>query len=161
MPNWRQGVSPYGVWTVRSITVAAGWQQSQDRISTSPSSRSATARHPAADPVRTGGLRLAVSTGYAHPVTVIGYNDTGNQPIECATDSFEFEPTHGILLQHYRDGTSGGPWILRIDPVTGSGTVIGDIGGYEQGGDYRWASYSAYYASPILRLFLQAQLQRP
>ena len=45
--------------------------------------------------------------------------------------------------------------------MTGSGTVIGDIGGYEQGGDWGWASYSAYYASPILRLFLQAQLQRP
>ena len=50
---------------------------------------------------------------------------------------------------------------LHLNPVTGSGTVIGDIGGYEQGGDYPWASYSPYYASPVLRLFRQAQLQRP
>ena len=30
VPQWHQGVSPYGAWAVRSITVAAGWQQSQD-----------------------------------------------------------------------------------------------------------------------------------
>jgi len=44
--------------------------------------------------------------------------------------------------------------------VCGSGTVIGDIGGYEQGGDYPWASYSAYYGRSILRLFLEAQRQQ-
>ncbi len=158
VPNWHRGVSPYGMWAVRSITVAAGWQQSQDpdldfaflAVSAPPG----TAR-----PIQsvTGGLRLGVSTGYAHPVTVIGYNDTDSQPIECATDSFEFEPTQlEFYCNSFWDGTSGGPWILHLNPVTGSGTVIGDIGGYEQGGDYPWASYSPYYASPILRLFRQA-----
>ena len=49
---------------------------------------------------------------------------------------------------------------LHLNPVTGSGTVVGDIGGYEQGGDYPWASYSPYYSGPILRLFVQAELQR-
>jgi len=163
VPKRHQGVSPYGMWAVRSITVAAGWQQSQDPdldfafLAVSPPP--GTGR-----PIQsvTGGLRLGVSSGYAHPVTVIGYNDTDNQPIECATDSFEFEPTQlEFYCNNYWDGTSGGPWILHLNPVTGSGTVIGDIGGYEQGGDYPWASYSPYYASPILRLFLQAQLPRP
>ena len=163
VPKWHQGVSPYGMWAAQSVTVAAGWRQSQDpdldfaflAVSPPPGTRR---------PVQsvTGGLRLGVSTGYAHPVTLIGYNDTDNQPIECATDSFEFEPTQlEFYCNGYWDGTSGGPWILHLNPVTGSGTVIGDIGGYEQGGDYPWASYSPYYASPILRLFLQAQLQRP
>ena len=163
VPKWHQGVSPYGMWAVRSITVTAGWQQSQNpdldfaflAVSPPPGTRR---------PVQsvTGGLRLGVGTGYAHPVTVIGYNDTDNQPIECATNSFEFEPTQlEFYCNSFWDGTSGGPWILHLNPVTGSGTVIGDIGGYEQGGDYPWASYSPYYASPILRLFLQAQLQRP
>ena len=163
VPKWHQGVSPYGMWAVRSITVAAGWQRSQDAdldfafLAVSPPP--GTGR-----PIQavTGGLRLGVGTGPAHPVTVIGYNDTDNQPIECATDSFEFKPTQlEFYCNSFRDGTSGGPWILHLNPVTGGGTVIGDIGGYEQGGDYPWASYSPYYASPVLRLFRQAELQRP
>ena len=163
VPKWHQGVSPYGMWAVRSITVAAGWQRSQDPdldfafLAVSPPP--GTGR-----PIQsvTGGLRLGVGTGYAHPVTVIGYNDTDNQPIECATDSFEFKPAQlEFYCNSFWDGTSGGPWILHLNPVTGSGTVIGDIGGYEQGGDYPWASYSPYYASPVQRLFRQAQLQRP
>lgn len=64
----------------------------------------------------------------------------------------------GCRLRSFWDGTSGGPWILHLNPVTGSGTVVGDIGGYEQGGDYPWASYSPYYGWPILRLFIQAEL---
>ncbi len=158
VPKWHRGVSPYGMWAVRSITVAAGWRRSQDPdldfafLAVSPPP--GTGR-----PIQsvTGGLRLGVGTGYAHPVAVIGYNDTDKQPIECATDSFEFKPTQlEFYCNSFWDGTSGGPWILHLNPVTGSGTVIGDIGGYEQGGDYPWASYSPYYASPILRLFRQA-----
>jgi hypothetical protein len=34
--------------------------------------------------------------------------------------------------------------------------VFGVIGGYEQGGDYEWASYSAYFGGSALRLFRQA-----
>ena len=93
VPNWRQGVSPYGVWTVRSITVAAGWQQSQDpdldfaflAVSPPPGTRR---------PIQsvTGGLRLAVGAGYAHPVTVIGYNDTGNQPIRSPPTASSSSP---------------------------------------------------------------------
>jgi hypothetical protein len=151
------------MWAVRTITVAAGWQRSQEPdldfafLAVSPPP--GTGR-----PIQsvTGGLRLGVGTGYAHPVTVIGYNATDKQPIECATDSFEFKPTQlEFYCDSFWDGTSGAPWILHLNPVTGSGTVVGDIGGYEQGGDYPWASYSPYYASPILRLFRQAQLQRP
>ena len=161
VPEWHQGVSPYGSWAVSAITVAAGWQQSQD-----PDLDFAflTVAPPAGttEPVQlvTGGLRLGVGTGYAHPVTVIGYNNTDDQPIKCATSSFEFEPTQlEFYCNNYQDGTSGGPWITHFNPVTGTGTVIGDIGGYEQGGDYPWASYSPYYGWPILRLFLQAQFR--
>jgi V8-like Glu-specific endopeptidase len=161
VPQWHQGVSPYGSWAVSAITVAAGWQRSQDPdvdfafLAVTPPAGTT-------EPVQlvTGGLRLGAGTGYAHPVTVIGYNNTDNQPIKCAASSFEFEPTQlEFYCNNYQDGTSGGPWITHFNPVTGTGTVIGDIGGYEQGGDYPWASYSPYYGWPILRLFLQAQFR--
>ncbi len=162
VPEWHQGVSPYGSWPVQSVTVASGWQKSQDPnldfafLKVAPPA--GTQR-----PVQlvTGGLWLGVSTGYAHPIYVIGYNDTDSQPIGCATSSFEFEATQmEFYCNSFWDGTSGGPWILHFNPVTGSGIVVGDIGGYEQGGDYPWASYTAYYSWPILRLYAQAQLQQ-
>lgn len=163
VPEWHQGVSPYGAWTVRTITVAAGWEQSQDPdldfafLTVAPP---AGTRKPIQ--LVTGGLRLGVNPGYAHPITVIGYNNTDSQPIKCVTSSFRFEATQIEFYGNgFWDGTSGGPWITHFNPAAGRGTVIGEIGGYEQGGDYPWASYSPYYSWAILRLFLQAQLQRP
>jgi V8-like Glu-specific endopeptidase len=162
VPEWHQGVSPYGAWAVKSITVAAGWKQSQDPdldfafLAVAPPAGTKK-------PVQlvTGGLRLGVNTGYSQPVTPIGYNNTDNGPIKCATRSLEFEPTQiEFYCNNYQDGTSGGPWITHFNPVTGTGTVIGEIGGYEQGGDYAWQSFSPYYSWTILRLFVQAQFQQ-
>jgi V8-like Glu-specific endopeptidase len=161
VPEWHQGVSPFGSWTVQSVTVASGWQKSHDpaldfaflRV-TPPAS---TKR-----PIQavTGGLSLSANAGYAHPIYVIGYNDTGSQPIGCATASFEFEAGQmAFYCNSFWDGTSGGPWIVHLNSVTGSGAVIGNIGGYEQGGDEPWESFSDYYSSSILALFAQAQQQ--
>jgi V8-like Glu-specific endopeptidase len=162
VPEWHQGVSPYGSWAVQTITVAAGWVHSQnpnlDFAFLTVAPPPGTWR-----PVQfvTGGLRLGINVGYAHPSYVIGYNDTDDQPIGCATTSFKFETDQmKFYCNAFWDGTSGGPWILHYNRVTGSGTVFGDIGGYEQGGDYPWASYSAYYSWSILRLFLEAQRQQ-
>jgi V8-like Glu-specific endopeptidase len=159
VPEWHKGVSPYGSWAVRTITVAAGWVHSQnpnlDFAFLTVTPPPGTWR-----PIQfvTGGLRLGINTGYAHPIYVIGYNNTDDQPIGCATKSFKFEADQmKFFCNAFWDGTSGGPWIAHYNRVTGSGIVFGDIGGYEQGGDYPWASYSAYYSWSILRLFLLAQ----
>jgi V8-like Glu-specific endopeptidase len=160
VPEWHNGISPYGEWPVQRITVARGWAQTQD-----PSLDFAflAVASPAnsGPPIQlvTGGLRLGINVGYAHRIYVIGLNDTDSQPLGCATRSFEFEPGQlQFYCNDFWDGTSGGPWILHLNPVTGSGVVFGDIGGYEQGGDYTWTSYSDYYGAATLRLFTQAQL---
>jgi V8-like Glu-specific endopeptidase len=162
VPEWHKGVSPYGSWAVQTITVAEGWVHSQnpnlDFAFLTVTPPPGTGR-----PIQfvTGGLHLGVNVGYAHPIYVIGYNDTDDQPIGCATTSFRFEADQmKFYCNSYWDGTSGGPWILHYNRVTGRGTVFGDIGGYEQGGDYPWASYSAYYSCSILKLFREAQRQQ-
>jgi V8-like Glu-specific endopeptidase len=161
VPQWHQGVSPYGAWAVRSITVATGWQQSRDPnldfafLAVTPP---AGTRKPIQ--LVTGGLQLGINTRYAQAITPIGYNNTDDAPIKCATRSLEFEPTQiEFYCNNYQDGTSGGPWITHFNPKTGTGTVIGEIGGYEEGGDYAWQSFSPYYSWSILRLFLQAQFR--
>ncbi len=162
VPQWHKGVSPYGSWPVKTITVATGWKQSQnpglDFAFLAVTPPPGTSR-----PIQlvTGGLRLGINAGYAHRIYVVGYNDTDDQPIGCLTRSFEFEPGQlEFYCNSFWDGTSGGPWIVHFHPVTGRGTVIGDIGGYEQGGDYPWASYSDYYSQSTLRLFRIAQAEQ-
>ena len=161
VPQYHDGQQPYGLWPVHTITVAAGWQQSFDQnldfafLSVTPPS--GTNR-----PLQavTGGLNLGIDSGYNHPVEVIGYNDTDNGPVECATNSSEFEANQMIFYCHdYWNGTSGGPWITGYHS-NGKGTVIGVIGGYHQGGDYEWASNSAYFGQPTWELYRQAEQQQ-
>ena len=159
VPEWHNGASPYGVWPVRSITVASGWQQSHDAgldfafLKVAPPSGQSL-------PVQavTGGLQLGIDQGYANQITAIGYNDTDSQPISCATNSFESRPgQQEFYCNGFWNGTSGGPMITNYDPADGTGTVVGVIGGYQRGGHYKWASYSDYFGDPVQQLFLQAQ----
>lgn len=159
VPGYHDGVSPYGAWPVTTMLVSAAWQGSHDPDSDyaflSVAPPSGTTR-----PLEsvTGALLLGADTGYDHQVEVIGYNDTDDAPIGCATTSTEFEP-HQMTLNcdGYWSGTSGGPWITHFDPATGSGVLVGDIGGYETGGDYAWTSYSPYYDGRLLLLYARAE----
>ena len=109
----------------------------------------------------TGGLHLGINIGYAHRIEVIGYNNGEDAPIKCASRSFEFEPGQlEFYCNDFQDGTSGGPWIVGFNPQHGSGTVFGVIGGYEEGGDFPWASYSVYFSLPTLNLYWQAEAQQ-
>jgi len=161
VPKYHSGRQPYGVWPVQKITVAAGWRSSHNQnldfafLAVAPPA--GTHR-----PVQrvTGGLRLGISLGYTHRIKVIGYNNTDDTPIRCATSSFKFAPHQMKFRCHnFQDGTSGGPWIIGYHGRTGTGTVFGVIGGYQQGGNFPWASYSAYFSAPARRLFRQAQGQ--
>jgi hypothetical protein len=56
----------------------------------------------------------------------------------------------------YTGGTSGSPWVTGFDPRTRSGTIVGVIGGYQEGGDSPSVSYSPYFGSGIYQLYEQA-----
>jgi V8-like Glu-specific endopeptidase len=162
VPEYHGGLEPCGAWVVRAITVATGWQRSHDQ---GLDFAFLSVAQPAGTqlPIQyvTGGLWLGINRGYRHHIEVIGYNNTDDAPVGCATNSFEFEPGQMEFYCHdYWDGTSGGPWILGYDAHDGTGTVFGVIGGYEQGGDYEWASCSDYFGTPTLELFLQAERQQ-
>jgi V8-like Glu-specific endopeptidase len=157
VPGFHSGHRPYGAWVVKQIFVAAGWVRRQDQnldfafLAVTP---------PGGRPLQqvTGGLQLGIDRPYRRPIEVIGYNSTDRRPVECATHSFEFRPDQMEFYCHgFRDGTSGGPWIVRYNSRNGSGVVIGVIGGYQQGGHYEWASYSAYFGQPALALYLKAE----
>ena len=145
VPGYQDGREPYGAWAVQGIVVASAWRQSHDPdvdfafLSVASSGGRRIQRV-------TGGLQLGIDRGYTHPIKVIGYNDSADKPVGCATSSFEFAADQmEFYCGGYRDGTSGGPWGFGYDGSKGTGTIFGVIGGYEWGGDYDWASYSAVF----------------
>ena len=158
VPGYHDGRRPYGTWLIQAVVVAKGWRQRHDPdldfafLTVVPPGRSGR-------PIQrvTGGLRLGIDRGYAHRIKVVGYNNAGADPVRCATASFEFRAGQmEFYCYGYRAGTSGGPWIIGFTS-RGAGTLFGVIGGYETGGDYDWASYSAAFGASALGLYRQAE----
>jgi hypothetical protein len=159
VPGYHDGKQPYGAWPVARITVASGWESSHD-----PDLDFAFLTTASVDgqriQARTGGLTIGFTRWYSEKIEVIGHNDTDTEPIRCATKSFRFRPGQMEFYCHgFWTGTSGGPWIIGYNARYGTGTVFGVIGGYELGGDYEWASYSAYFGSATRSLYQQVEHQ--
>ena len=60
----------------------------------------------------------------------------------------------------YTNGTSGGPFLTGVDAATGQGTVIGVIGGFQQGGDTPQVSYAAVFGTAVSQLYATAEAGR-
>jgi V8-like Glu-specific endopeptidase len=158
VPGYNDGAAPYGVWTVTSVYVDQAWRSSANpnddvaflRVGQSWSSV------PIEDV--TGAEQLGSGTPPARQlVEVIGYPNSSGQPITCRNllrnpmeDQLEFD------CGGYTDGTSGGPFLVQVSQTTGQGTVIGVIGGYEQGGVTPEVSYSAEFNANVTALYQTA-----
>jgi len=91
-------------------------------------------------------------------VRVIGYPDTADQPVSCVNWTKLFSPTQlEFDCGGYTDGTSGGPFLANAPASSGQGTVIGVIGGYEQGGDLPQVSYSVAFGAAVAVLYQTAK----
>jgi hypothetical protein len=161
IPDWRRGQHPYGIWPVHSVTVTSAWDSS---LNVNDDFAFLTVSTPRGEhlPIQrvTGGLKLGINTGYRHSdVVPIGYDTAGDGvPVSCRTKSFYAMPDQQeFLCNGYTDGASGGPWITGFDARTGTGTVIGDTGGYQQGGDLSWTGYSPYFSQTVEELYRQAE----
>jgi V8-like Glu-specific endopeptidase len=157
VPEYHSGTRPYGTWAVQAISVAAGWRTTHNPDLDFAFLTVAPLNGRRVQAV-TGGLTFAINAAYAQSIEVIGYNDTDALPVRCATRSFEFRPNQQEFYCHdFRDGTSGGPWIAGFNSRAGTGVVHGVIGGYENGGDYEWASYSPHFGAAIQALYWHAE----
>jgi V8-like Glu-specific endopeptidase len=154
VPGYDGGAAPYGIWTVTKIYANRAWKSSSD-----PDDDVAflsVSQPGSIVPIEdvTGAEALATGTSPRQLVEVIGYPDAGNEPIVCRnwtrepmSDQLEFD------CGGYTDGTSGGPFLASISPMTGQGTVIGVIGGYEQGGLTPQVSYSSMFGANVAALY--------
>ncbi|MFF4211228.1 trypsin-like serine peptidase [Streptomyces sp. NPDC001796] len=152
VPAYHDGVAPYGVWHLQRIVVGAGWTDDS-----SPDDDVAFAVVAPLDG-RTiqsvvGGYTLGIDEGTGGRVTVTGYPATSQDPVTCTNRISSFSSTQNeIYCTGMTGGTSGSPWVIGDSP----GTVMGVIGGYEQGGDTSDVSYSVAFGRSVQSLYEEA-----
>ena len=153
-PGYHNGRFPHGVWMVTTEYVDAAWSKDQnpdDDVAFLAVSRKGTRiqRHTGAETLKIGEP--------AQMVQVVGYPDQTNDPITCTAPAHNFSPREMVFdCDNFTNGTSGGPFLADVNPRTGEGSVIGVIGGYENGGDTPNVSYSPRFFSVILALYKTA-----
>ena len=90
-------------------------------------------------------------------VRVIGYPDGQGSPVTCQNHISMLSPTQMEFdCKGYTDGTSGGPFLTDINALTGTGTIAGVVGGYQQGGYTPDVSYSPVFGPDVRALYRSA-----
>jgi V8-like Glu-specific endopeptidase len=152
VPGYHSGIAPFGIWQV--VKVYTHWVGPDDDIAFLKLSQPDSVV-PIEDV--TGAETLGSGRPTRQLVEVVGYPDGSSLPIGCV--NWTSEPMPGQLQFNcvgYTIGSSGGPLLADFDARTGQGTVIGVIGGYQQGGDMPQVSYSSQFGSNVTALFAAA-----
>jgi V8-like Glu-specific endopeptidase len=156
IPDYQNGNAPFGVWTPKRLLVAPQWASSSDPdydvgfVTLQP--------HDGQNIQQVlGANHLTIDTGYSYLVRVTGYPDSANAPITCINWTSQQSATQlRFECGGFTGGTSGSPWVTHFDPRTRTGTIVGVIGGYQQGGDTPSVSYSVRLSSNVQHIYRQA-----
>ena len=156
IPDYRDGQEPYGVWSVERLLVPQQWQTSADPdfdfgfVVLEP--------HGAKNIEQIlGANQLGTDTHYQYLVHVTGYPNEANAPISCVNYTSEQSSTQlRFECSGYTGGTSGSPWGTHFSTRSHTGTIVGVIGGYEEGGDTPSVSYSVRFGTSVQSLYQQA-----
>lgn len=156
IPDYRDGQEPFGVWTPAKLLVAPQWANSSDPdfdvgfVILQPHNGENIQQV-------LGANRLATDSSYQYLVHVTGYPDSANAPITCINWTSRLSSTQlRFECAGYTGGTSGSPWVTRFSAGSHTGTIVGVIGGYQQGGDTPAVSYSVRFGQAIVQLYRQA-----
>jgi V8-like Glu-specific endopeptidase len=156
IPGYRDGQEPFGVWTPAQLIVAPQWADSSDPdfdvgfVVLQPNDGRNIEQV-------LGANQLMTDTGYRYLVHVTGYPASANAPITCVNWTSRQSATQlRFECGGYTGGTSGSPWVTRFSTRSRTGTIVGVIGGYQEGGDTDAVSYSVRLDAAILRLYQQA-----
>lgn len=172
---------PYGCFALKKIFVDPRYKKNTFTTSSNldfalavvESSRtSASGRHGRVEDM-VGALTLKPTPGYVNDVQVPGYPGAGNpqhRQIRCLdrhadgtvntrnplkTGKLPGLHQMRMFCHGYTGGVSGSPWIANYDEEKGTGDVIGNVGGFNGGGDetnHDWVSYSPAYDGQIFHL---------
>ena len=145
IPDYRDGQEPFGVWTPAKLIVAPQWASSSDP-DFDVGFVVLEAHHGKNIQQVLGASRLGTDQGYQYLVHVTGYPNSENVPITCVNWTSRFSDTQlKFECAGYTGGTSGSPWVTRFIAGSHTGTIVGVIGGYQEGGDTPSLSYSVRF----------------
>jgi V8-like Glu-specific endopeptidase len=156
VPGYSGGNEPYGVWAIGKVIVDRAWSTSAS-IDDDVAFLLVRPAHGASIQDVTGAEDIGFEDPASLPVQVIGYPDGHDLPLICRNRTSMPLP-HQLEFDcgHYIDGTSGGPFLIGTKPGSADGTVIGVIGGYQQGGNLPQISYSAAFGPNVAALYQTA-----
>jgi V8-like Glu-specific endopeptidase len=159
VPGYRSGRAPNGEWQVKSLVVDPRWADSSDPdLDVGFLVLRRNGGRDIEDVL--GGDRLGTDRGFTRLVRVTGYPSSADAPVTCVNRTTRQSSRQlRIACTGFPGGTSGSPWVTDYDEDSRTGTVIGVIGGYQEGGDTDDVSYSPYFGSEIRALFQRAQAQ--
>ncbi|HEX4256706.1 MAG TPA: trypsin-like serine protease [Streptosporangiaceae bacterium] len=156
IPGYRGGQEPFGVWTVARLLVAPQWAASSDPdydvgfVVLQPHDGRSIEDVLGAD-------RLGTDQQADYLVHVTGYPDSDDAPITCVNWTSQHSSTQlRFECGGFTGGTSGSPWVTRFSTRSRTGTIVGVIGGYQQGGDTSSVSYSVKFGAAVRALYDQA-----
>ncbi|CAN5626486.1 hypothetical protein BH10ACT8_BH10ACT8_13000 [soil metagenome] len=156
-PGYRNGHAPYGTWAVKAVYASPQWLSDQSEsddfafvLVTGAGGRSVQA-------AVGGNVLSTVATTRGQSLVVSGYTAGLNDaPIICATTEYRTSGFPSFDCPGFAGGTSGSPWITDYDATTGTGDLVGVIGGLHQGGCDQATSYSAPFGPTTEQTYQQA-----
>lgn len=156
VPEYRDGSAPQGQWPITDIVVDQRWIDSSDPDLDVAFVGLGQVNGQNIEDVL-GGNTLGISKGFDRIVQITGYPSDASAPISCVNKTTQQSAYQmKIACTGYPGGTSGSPWLSGFDKKTRTGTVIGVIGGYQEGGDTDDISYSAYFDADVQTLYNRA-----
>ncbi|MFJ9409886.1 trypsin-like serine peptidase [Streptomyces sp. NPDC101393] len=108
-------------------------------------------------------LTLTAAKGFRHKVTVMGYpnyqHNKKGRPIFCRTSTQKLTGYKQMRMScaGFYGGTSGSPWVVGYNKRTGTGRVIGSLGGLGKGGPNHRISYAPAFGKFAFTLFRAAK----
>lgn len=158
VPGYRNGSTPYGVWTVTQAYVDPAWRAAQD-----PHDDVAIlkVRHQQLDGRSVGvqdvvGANLLGRPSDGARVRVPAYPmGLDDEPMSCQGPLYLTDGYPGFDCPGYVGGTSGAPFLLPPARASAGGrgaVIVGVIGGLYQGGCSDDTSYSAAFGSAVFLL---------
>lgn len=116
-----------------------------------------------------GANKLVRTPGYLNKVTMVGYPSSHNaedHPVRCPAQTEALPGFYQIQAKcrGMWGGVSGGPWFSKVDWSKGTGEIIGNVGGYNGGGNddnVDWLTYSPMHGDWFFRLYEEAKSNHP
>ncbi|KUL37222.1 hypothetical protein ADL22_22315 [Streptomyces sp. NRRL F-4489] len=158
-PGLHDGIAPYGLWVPTRVDVDPRWISDRDPDHDVAFVR--VRRHGGTDQRIedvTGAERIRFDAPPGRPAQLTGYPGDSDTPVVCRhTADAEGSGQLRFPCEGFPAGTSGGPMLTDVDPATGTGSLIGVIGGQDEGGDDT-TSYSSRFGADIAALYRRAAL---